>query len=127
MKTRYLIVCLLAQGRKLNFLHAQCEAGEVYVKSQHHEGWRLVKTRPPVFGRQLGPPGTTTPAGRHPGPARFRWWRSTRSTAARLEISPSSSRSSRREVIVSSGDPAFNTTNSPAKFEREVTSERIRD
>src|SRR5882762_5783050 len=27
-----------------NSLHAQREAGEAYIKSQAHEGWRLVKT-----------------------------------------------------------------------------------
>ena len=28
--------------QQFNSLHAQCEAAEAYIKSQRHEGWRLL-------------------------------------------------------------------------------------
>src|ERR1700738_2670877 len=43
-KNRRASLSLLKQ--EFNSLDAQREAGEVFVKSQAHEGWRVLKTRP---------------------------------------------------------------------------------
>jgi hypothetical protein len=68
---------------EFNSLDAQREACEAYIKSQAHEGWRLV----PAFyddGGYQGPPSNAQPS-RHSSlksrPEWSMWWLSTRSTA----------------------------------------------
>ena len=67
---------------EFNSLDAQREACEAYIKSQAHEGWRLV----PAFyddGVSRAPPWNVLPSrlsSPKSRPARSTWWSSTRST-----------------------------------------------
>ena len=66
-----------------NSLDAQREAAEAYIKSQAHEGWRLIKTHyndGGLSGGTLERPALQSLL-RISGPARSTSWWSTRSTA----------------------------------------------
>lgn len=128
--------------QSFNSLDAQREAGEAYVKSQAHEGWRAI---PDLYddggysGGSLERPAlrrllADVDAGRVDVVVVYKIDRLTRSLPdfARVE------RFDAREVSFVSVTQSFNTTSSMgrltlnvllsfAQFEREVTGERIRD
>jgi DNA invertase Pin-like site-specific DNA recombinase len=126
-----------------NSLHAQREACEAYIKSQAHEGWRLVKTsyddggfsggsmERPALKRLL----TEVAAGRINVVVVYKVDRLTRSLADFARIVETLDGHGASFVSVTQ---QFNTTTSMgrltlnvllsfAQFEREVTGERIRD
>ena len=129
--------------QEFNSLQAQCEACEAYIRSQHHEGWALTRTRYDDGGFSGG--NIERPAlqrlladirdGRIDIIVVYKVDRLTRSLAdfARLvEIFDA------QGVSFVSVTQQFNTTSSMgrltlnvllsfAQFEREVTGERIRD
>jgi DNA invertase Pin-like site-specific DNA recombinase len=129
--------------QEFNSLDAQREAGEAFIKSQAHEGWRLVKTRYDdggYSGGNLERPAlqvllTDVRAGKINTVVVYKVDRLTRSLsdfAKLIELFEA------REVSFVSVTQQFNTTTSMgrlmlnvllsfAQFEREVTGERIRD
>ncbi len=126
-----------------NSLHAQREACEAYIKSQAHEGWRLVPTSYDdggLSGGTLERPGLKrllqdVDAGRVDTIVVYKIDRLTRSLADFARIVERLEKASASFVSVTQ---AFNTTTSMgrltlnvllsfAQFEREVTGERIRD
>ncbi len=129
--------------QEFNSLHAQREACEAYIKSQAHEGWRLVKTayddggfsggsmERPALARLL----EDVKAGRIDIIVVYKVDRLTRSLSDFARIVETLDRQGASFVSVTQ---QFNTTSSMgrltlnvllsfAQFEREVTSERIRD
>ena len=126
-----------------NSLHAQREACEAYIKSQSHEGWKLVAAPYDDGGFSGGTmvrPGLTkfladVDAGRVDVIVVYKVDRLTRSLADFAKIVERLDAAGASFVSVTQ---AFNTTNSMgrltlnvllsfAQFEREVTGERIRD
>src|SRR5205085_4182273 len=129
--------------QEFNSLHAQREACEAYIRSQRHEGWAMLPAAYDVGGSSAGHlqrPGwqrllADVRAGRVDVIVTYKVDRLTRSLAdfARLiEILDA------HHVSFVSVTQQFNTTTSMgrltlnvllsfAQFEREVTSERIRD
>ena len=127
-----------------NSLHAQREACEAFIKSQHGRGLaadqdRLRRRRP--FGRDHGTSGPAAPAGRHPRAGSSMSWSFTRSIGSPARLADFAKMV---EVFDAHGvsfvavTQQFNTTTSMgrltlnvllsfAQFEREVTGERIRD
>jgi site-specific DNA recombinase len=126
-----------------NSLHAQREAAEAYIKSQHHEGWRLRRDRyddggfsggsmeRPALKRLLA----DVAAGRIDIIVVYKVDRLTRSLADFAKLVEMFDASKISFVSVTQ---SFNTTSSMgrltlnvllsfAQFEREVTGERIRD
>jgi DNA invertase Pin-like site-specific DNA recombinase len=129
--------------QSFNSLDAQREAGEAYVRSQAHEGWKLLPTRYDdggFSGGSMERPGlqqllTDVAAGLVDVVVVYKIDRLTRSLADFARIVEAFDR---REVSFVSVTQAFNTTSSMgrltlnvllsfAQFEREVTGERIRD
>ena len=126
-----------------NSLDAQREACEAYIKSQAHEGWKLVKTqlrRRRLLGRHTGAPGPADAARGHPRPQDRRGGglqgRPADPLAGRLCQAGRAVRG--HGVSFVSVTQQFNTTTSMgrltlnvllsfAQFEREVAGERIRD
>lgn len=129
--------------QSFNSLDAQREAGEAYVKSQGHEGWKAIRTlyddggysggsmERPALQRLLA----DIDAGLVDVVVVYKIDRLTRSLADFARIVE---RFDAREVSFVSVTQAFNTTTSMgrlmlnvllsfAQFEREVTGERIRD
>ena len=129
--------------QSFNSLDAQREAGEAYVKSQAHEGWRIIPTRyddggcsgatmeRPALQRLLA----EIDAGLVDVVVVYKIDRLTRSLPDFARIVE---KFDAREVSFVSVTQAFNTTSSMgrltlnvllsfAQFEREVTGERIRD
>jgi site-specific DNA recombinase len=56
--------------QQFNSLHAQREAAEAYIKSQRHEGWRLLAEKYDdggYSGGNLERPALKASSGRHPG------------------------------------------------------------
>ena len=56
--------------QEFNSLHAQREAAAAYIKSQQHEGWRLLAAEYDdggYSGGNLERPGAQASDGRHPG------------------------------------------------------------
>ena len=127
-----------------NSLDAQREASEAYIKSQAHEGWRLIRDHYDDGGylRRLdGPAGAAEASRRRSRPRRIdvivvykvdRLTRSLADFAKLVELFD------KHEVSFVSVTQSFNTTTSMgrltlnvllsfAQFEREVTGERIRD
>ncbi len=126
-----------------NSLHAQREACEAYIKSQAHEGWKLVKTAYDdggVSGGSMERPAlqrllAEVAAGRINVIVVYKVDRLTRSLADFARIVETLDRHRASFVSVTQ---QFNTTSSMgrltlnvllsfAQFEREVTGERIRD
>jgi site-specific DNA recombinase len=126
-----------------NSLHAQREACEAYVKSQAHEGWRLIKTPYDdggISGATMDRPGlqrllSDIDAGLVDTIVVYKIDRLTRSLA---DFGRIVERLEARGASFVSVTQAFNTTTSMgrltlnvllsfAQFEREVTGERIRD
>ena len=69
--------------QEFNSLDAQREASEAYIKSQAHEGWRLIPTRYDdggFSGGSHGPPGPAAASRATSEPGRSTWSSSTRST-----------------------------------------------
>ncbi|MGN3973668.1 recombinase family protein [Tsuneonella sp. SYSU-LHT278] len=129
--------------QSFNSLDAQREAGEAYVRSQAHEGWKLLPARYDdggFSGGSMERPGlqrllADVEAGRVDVVVVYKIDRLTRSLADFARIVEAFDR---REVSFVSVTQAFNTTSSMgrltlnvllsfAQFEREVTGERIRD
>ena len=129
--------------QEFNSLDAQREAGEAYVKSQSHEGWRLVPTHYDDGGYSGGSmerPGLAAlladiATGRIDVVVVYKIDRLTRSLA---DFARMVELFDRHEVSFVSVTQSFNTTSSMgrltlnvllsfAQFEREVTGERIRD
>ncbi|GGD96839.1 hypothetical protein GCM10011515_15790 [Tsuneonella deserti] len=129
--------------QSFNSLDAQREAGEAYVKSQAHEGWKLLRERYDdggFSGGSMERPGLKrlledVDAGLVDVVVVYKIDRLTRSLADFARIVEAFDR---REVSFVSVTQAFNTTSSMgrltlnvllsfAQFEREVTGERIRD
>ena len=129
---------------EFNSLDAQREACEAYIKSQAHEGWRLVPDRYDdggFSGGSLDRPALQTPAGRRRGrqdrhhrglqgrpadPLAGRLRQAGR--AVRPAMASRSSRSpSRSTPRTSMGRLTLNVLLSFAQFEREVIGERVRD
>ncbi len=129
--------------QEFNSLDAQREAGEAYVKSQGHEGWRLVPTHYDDGGYSGGSmerPGLAAlladiATGRIDVVVVYKIDRLTRSLA---DFARMVELFDRHEVSFVSVTQSFNTTSSMgrltlnvllsfAQFEREVTGERIRD
>lgn len=129
--------------QSFNSLDAQREAGEAYVKSQAHEGWKLIPTfyddggysggsmERPALQRMLD----DVDCGRIDVVVVYKIDRLTRSLADFARIVE---RFDAHEVSFVSVTQSFNTTSSMgrltlnvllsfAQFEREVTGERIRD
>ena len=129
--------------QSFNSLHAQREACEAYIKSQAHEGWRVL-TQPyddgGFSGGSMDRPGLVSllsdiEQGRIDVVVVYKVDRLTRSLADFARIVDAFDR---RQVSFVSVPQAFNTTTSMgrltlnvvlsfAQFEREVTGERIRD
>jgi site-specific DNA recombinase len=126
-----------------NSLHAQREACEAYIKSQAHEGWKLVKTAYDdggLSGGTLDRPAlqrllAEVAAGRINVIVVYKVDRLTRSLADFARIVETLDRQGASFVSITQ---QFNTTTSMgrltlnvllsfAQFEREVTGERIRD
>ena len=127
---------------EFNSLDAQREACEAYIKSQAHEGWnalpRVMTTRPIPAAISTALPCKN--CSRISMPAQSKWWSSTKSTGspARSPTSPSWSTLRRQNVSFVAVTQQFNTTTSMgrltlnvllsfAQFERELSSERVRD
>src|SRR6202045_2595526 len=129
--------------QQFNSLHAQCEAAEAYIKSQRHEGWRLLAYKYAdggYSGGNLERPAlkrlvADIRAGKVQTVVVYKVDRLTRSLndfAKLIELFEA------RGVTFVSVTQQFNTTTSMgrltlnvllsfAQFEREVTGERIRD
>ena len=126
-----------------NSLHAQREAGEAYITSQAHEGWRAIKTRfddGGWSGGTLERPGlqallTEIRAGRVDVVVIYKIDRLTRSLT---DFAKLAELLDKHGVSFVSVTQPFNTTTSMgrlmlnvllsfAQFEREITGERIRD
>jgi len=126
-----------------NSLHAQREACEAFIKSQRHEGWKLVRTAfddGGYSGGTMNRPALTkllAAIDRHEVDiiVVYKVDRLTRSLA---DFSKIIERLDKQDVSFVSVTQAFNTTSSMgrltlnvllsfAQFEREVTAERIRD
>ncbi len=129
--------------QSFNSLDAQREACEAYIKSQHHEGWRLIATRYDDGGYSGGnverPALKQLMADIHTGKVSvvvvYKVDRLTRSLSDFAKIVEQFDKS---HVSFVSVTQQFNTTTSMgrltlnvllsfAQFEREVTGERIRD
>jgi DNA invertase Pin-like site-specific DNA recombinase len=129
--------------QSFNSLDAQREACEAYIKSQHHEGWRLIATRYDDGGYSGGnverPALKRLMADIHTGKVAvvvvYKVDRLTRSLSDFAKIVEQFDKS---HVSFVSVTQQFNTTTSMgrltlnvllsfAQFEREVTGERIRD
>ncbi len=129
--------------QSFNSLHAQREACEAYIKSQQHEGWRLIRTHYDdggFSGGNLQRPAlqkllTDIDDGRVDAVLVYKVDRLTRSLGDFARIVD---RMDARQVSFVSVTQSFNTTTSMgrltlnmllsfAQFEREVTGERIRD
>lgn len=129
--------------QSFNSLDAQREAGEAYVRSQSHEGWKLLPARYDdggFSGGSMERPGLTrlladVEAGLVDVVVVYKIDRLTRSLADFARIVEAFDK---RDVSFVSVTQAFNTTSSMgrltlnvllsfAQFEREVTGERIRD
>ena len=129
--------------QSFNSLHAQREACEAYIKSQQHEGWRLIRTHYDdggFSGGNLQRPAlqkllTDVDDGRVDAVLVYKVDRLTRSLGDFARIVD---RMDARQVSFVSVTQSFNTTTSMgrltlnmllsfAQFEREVTGERIRD
>jgi DNA invertase Pin-like site-specific DNA recombinase len=151
MTTRQILHCAIYTRKSseegldqdFNSLHAQREACEAYIASQKHEGWRAVKTHYDDGGFSGG--NMERPAlkqlledietGKVNGVVVYKVDRLTRSLADFAKIIE---RFDKKGVSFVSVTQHFNTTSSMgrltlnvllsfAQFEREVTSERIRD
>jgi len=129
--------------QEFNSLDAQREACEAYIKSQAHEGWRLIPDRfddGGFSGASLERPGLSklldlVDRGRFDIIVVYKVDRLTRSLA---DFAKLVERFDARQVSFVSVTQSFNTTSSMgrltlnmllsfAQFEREVTGERIRD
>ena len=129
--------------QEFNSLDTQREAAEAYIKSQAHEGWRLLPDRYDDGGFSGGSHGAAGPAAaarRHPRGridvvVVYKVDRLTRSLA---DFAKLVELFDQHGVSFVSVTQAFNTTTSMgrltlnvllsfAQFEREVTGERIRD
>ncbi|WP_339716861.1 recombinase family protein [uncultured Sneathiella sp.] len=126
-----------------NSLHAQREACEAYIKSQRHEGWKLVQTAFDDGGYSGGT--MDRPALKELLAAIDRReidiivvYKVDRLTRSLADFSKIIERLDQQDVSFVSVTQAFNTTSSMgrltlnvllsfAQFEREVTAERIRD
>src|SRR5579863_6857860 len=128
---------------EFNSLHAQREACEAYIKSQAHEGWRLIQARyddGAFSGASLDRPAlqellTEVQAGKIDIIVVYKVDRLTRSLADFAKLVELFDQHSVSFVSViqqfntttSMGRLTLNVLLSFAQFEREVTSERIRD
>ena len=126
-----------------NSLHAQREACEAYIKSQQHEGWKLMRTAFDDGGYSGGT--MDRPALQELLAAIDRReidiivvYKVDRLTRSLADFSKIIDKLDQRDVSFVSVTQAFNTTSSMgrltlnvllsfAQFEREVTAERIRD